>query len=219
MNRLLSPCSVASRFLSKHLVWLMTILLLMAISSQTQAAGLRIRGEVSAIDSHKQQQLMTIKTSSGQKIEVIMAPEYSVLLYRSIDFGAIPANAYLSIPSVPGPNNLRRALGINVFPEAMRGFHEGIGDWDLAANSKMTNATLAQAVKQTTGTKRTLTVKFGQEQQEILVPLATPITTFGPSQDHQINLGDKVVVFAAVEAGTITGQFVGVHENGQLPPI
>ena len=133
---------------------------------------------------------------------------------RSISF---PENAYLSIPAIDAGGGKLRALGVNVFPEAMRGFNEGFGDWDLTGDSSMTNATLAKLVS--SDGERALTVQFGEQSQQVLVPPGTPITTFGAAQGRTVDVGEKVVIFAKVAGGTLSGKFVGVHESGELPPI
>ncbi|CAM2892880.1 hypothetical protein [Moritella viscosa] len=196
---------------------LLVICLLVTLSfiSTANAEGLRIRGQLVKLDNN----FATIKTSSGQKIEIKLLDTLTVLLFKDIKFEDIPKNAYLSIPSVPFGENSRRALGINVFPEAMHGFNEGVGDWDLTSESKMTNATLAQVVNNTSNNERILLVRFGEETQKVLVPLTTKITTFAPSKNHRIKVGDNMIIFAKVSGCTLAGDLIAIHEKGTLPPI
>ena len=200
----------------KHTLALATLLFTaMSYTSTANAEGLRIRGELKTLSNN----LASVETSSGQRIDVILEPGYKVLLYKDVRFEDIPKNAYLSIPSIPAGPNKRRALGINIFPEAMRGFNEGLGDWDLTSDSKMTNATLAQVVNAKTQNGRELIVSFGDDKQHVLVPEQTQITTFGPTDTVSIKVGQQIVIFAQVAGGKLSGKFVGIHENGELPPI
>ncbi|TDF42206.1 hypothetical protein EYS14_05095 [Alteromonadaceae bacterium M269] len=204
-----------THFLKSTITIAALLLTVISYTPNANAEGLRIRGEIKKLKNN----LASIETTSGQKIEVILEPDYKVLLYKDIRFEDIPKNAYLSIPSIPAGKNKRRALGINIFPEAMRGFNEGLGDWDLTSDSKMTNATLAQVVNSSTKDGRELVVSFGAEKQQVIVPQHTQITTFGPVDNYEIKKGHNVVIFAQVAGGKLAGKFVGVHENGELPPI
>lgn len=191
----------------------LTITLFFCFIAEISAEGLRVRGELITLKGN----MATIKTSAGQNIDVALTHPYQILLYKDIALEDIPKGAYLSIPSVPTGNNKRRALGVNVFPEAMRGFNKGIGDWDLTADSKMTNATLAKLVS--SNSQREIIIRFGDDSQTIQVPPNTQITTFGPVDNRKLKIGQKIVVFAKVAGGNLSGKFVGIHENGKLPPI
>lgn len=187
-------------------------LLLVSASFEAGAEGLRIRGEITGIEGHR----VTVLNSSGQTLAVSV-PEPVVLLYRNIALDEIKDGAYISVPSVAVGDNERRALGVNQFPDAMRGVNEGFSAWDLTVESKMTNATVAQVVSR--GGERVLTVTYGEEEQTIVVPENVPVTRFGPAPDRKLAVGQMVVIFAHEDAGKLTGKFVGLHENGGLPPI
>ncbi|MEM7547957.1 MAG: hypothetical protein AAF367_20720 [Pseudomonadota bacterium] len=181
-------------------------------AASADAAGLRVRGEVVKIDG----QMVSVEASTGQIVDVAM-PEPVVLLYRDIKVEDIAPGAYIAAPTVAGADGTRRALGLVVFPEAMRGMNEGFKAWDLGTDSKMTNATVAQIVSR--GGARVFTVTYGGEEQTVQVPTAAPVTTFAPSPGTPLDLGMNVVIFADETGGTISGQYVGIHENGSLPPL
>ena len=202
-------------FLKQSLTLAALLLVSLSFVSSANAEGLRIRGEITALSNN----VASIETSSGQHIDVFLAPHVTVLLFKDVSFEDIPSNAYLSIPSVPAGPNKRRALGINIFPEGMRGANEGLSDWDLTSDSKMTNATLAKVISTNGKNNRELLVSFAGETQQILVPEGTQITSFSPTDKITITVGQKVVIFAQVADGKLTGGLVGIHENGELPPI
>lgn len=182
------------------------------VSATVHAAGLRVRGEVTAIEG----QMISVEAATGQVVEVSV-PEPVVLLYRDIDIEDIAPGAYVAAPTVASADGNRRALGLVVFPEAMRGLNEGFKSWDLGSDSKMTNATVAQIVAR--GTDRVFTVTYGDEEQLVEVPPSAPVTTFSPAADADIRIGMKVVIFAEQSGDAISGQYVGIHENGGLPPL
>ncbi|MEL6299423.1 MAG: hypothetical protein AAFQ45_12710 [Pseudomonadota bacterium] len=187
-------------------------LLSMSLSTAAEAAGVRVRGAIKAISDNS----VTVATSAGQDVKVKLANPV-VLLYRDIAFSEVPKNAYVAVPSIAAPDGARRALGLIVFPEKMRGLNEGFKAWDLGTESKMTNATLAKVTDK--GGERVLTVTYGATSQKVLVPRYVPITTFAPAPDRKLEVGLNVVIFADDKTGALTGKFVGVHENGDLPPI
>lgn len=177
-----------------------------------QADPMRVRGTVTAIDDST----VTVENSAGQTVDVTLQDPV-VLLYRDIPLSEVPDGAYLAIPSIAAEDGLRRAIGLIVFPEAMRGMDEGFKDWDLAPESGMTNATLGQILER--GGENVITVTFGDTEQTIFVPDAAPVTTFAPAPDLSVEEGLNVVIFADDADGSITGKFVGIHENGGLPPL
>ncbi|MEO1017316.1 MAG: hypothetical protein AAFY56_06440 [Pseudomonadota bacterium] len=176
------------------------------------ATELRVRGEVTSINGDT----VTVATPAGQAVDVTLS-EPVVLYYRDIPLDDIDAGAYIAVPSIAMPDGTRQALGLVVFPEAMRGMNEGFKPWDLTAESKMTNATVAQVVSR--GDERVLTVAYGEEEQTILVPEHAQVSTFAPAPEIAVETGQNVVIFADDSSGAIIGKFVGVHENGALPPV
>lgn len=183
------------------------------LSAQTAVADpLRVRGTIAAYEDS----VATVETAAGQTVEVNLT-EPMVLMYRDITLSDLPENAYIAVPSIDAPDGNRRALGVIVFPEQMRGMNEGFKVWDLGPESKMTNATVAQVIAR--GGENVLTVTFGDDEQTIYVPPSAPINSFAPAPEESINVGDNVVIFADDTDGFITGQFVGKHENGGLPPV
>ena len=185
---------------------------LVLMTGMVQAEGLRIRGEVTKINGD----VFTIQNSSGQSTDVTISQPV-VLEYRTITLDDIEPDAYVSVPSIALHNNTWRALGVSVFPEAMRGLNEGFSDWDLSSESKMTNATIGKVLSR--GGENVLTLSYGDTQQIVVVPETAPVTTFGPNPDRELKTGDLVVIFADGKDGRFSGKYVGVHEDGSLPPV
>lgn len=176
------------------------------------ADPLRVRGTITAIDGDT----VTVENAAGQSVDVALQDPV-VLLYRDIPLSDVPDNAYVAIPSIAAGDGERRALGLVVFPEAMRGTDEGFKDWDLTPESGMTNASVARITSR--GGENILTVTFGGEEQTVYVPPTAPITTFAPAPDLSVETGLNVVIFADDAGGALSGRFIGIHENGSLPPL
>lgn len=180
--------------------------------SAAVADPMRVRGTITGIEGNT----VTVENSAGQST-VVTLNEPVVLLYRDIPLSEVPENAYLAIPSIAAGDGQRRALGLVVFPEAMRGMDEGFKGWDLTPESGMTNATLAQVSAR--GGENILKVTYGEVEQTVFVPPTAPVTTFAPAPDMAVAAGQNVVIFADNSGGAVSGKFVGIHENGGLPPL
>lgn len=183
-----------------------------ALNVTAEAADLRVRGEVVKLDGA----IVAVASAAGQITEVNM-PEQVVLMYRDIPLEDIKDGDYVAIPSIAAADGTRKALGLVKFPDAMRGMNEGFKGWDLTPESKMTNATVATIVSNTAD--QVLTVKFGDEEQIVNVPGTAQVSTFAPAQGTSLEVGMNVVIFANDDSGQIAGKFVGIHENGGLPPL
>jgi hypothetical protein len=178
------------------------------------AADPHIRGQITAIEGD----VATVATTTGETVEVNMAPDLIVMLFKTIGIEDVKPGDYLSIPSVTGPDGVKQALAVNVFPEALKGAGEGVSDWDWGAESQMTNATLGGLV-QARGADFEMVVSYGGAEETIAVPESTPVTSFGPDPERSLAVGDNAVFFTDEEGGELTAARVGVSENGALPPI
>lgn len=189
-----------------------TVAVLVVTSSGFAAEGVRVRGEIVEVSGNQ----YTIVVVTGQQVQVSVA-EPMVLVYEDIPLDQVTGNSYVSVPSIPMDSETWRALGVTVFPEPMRGMNEGFADWDLTAQSKMTNATVGKVISR--GGERVLTLSYGESEQTVVVPETVPVTKFTPDPKHTVGTGDLVVVFAKKEGGKFKGKFIAVHKNGSLPPV
>jgi hypothetical protein len=179
-----------------------------------QSEAVRVRGTVTALGDG----VVTVQTSAGQSTKVSLAKDYRVLVYTPIKFADVAPNAYVAVASSPTADGGLRALGVVVFPEAMRGLNEGTKGWDLAPGSRMTNATVGQINKQGAGE---IVVTFGKgEEQKIQISDSTRVATFTAGDTAAIAVGAKVVVFATKESdGSHKSGMVGVGKDGYMPPV
>ena len=155
-------------------------------------------GEVTAIDG----EVATVKTVSGETVEVTMRPDFGMSVYHRITSDDLKPDDYLSIPSITAPDGGKQAVAISVFPAELHGVGEGESPWDLGEGSLMTNA--AFATMQAQGADHTIVVTYKGEQETVSVPEGTPIMAFGPAPDRKLAVGDTVIFFATEVDGKLT---------------
>ncbi len=187
---------------------------LFAMSSIALAADdPHIRGKVTSVNGD----VVTIETAAEQAVEVSMAKDYTLFVYTSLSFEDLKTDNYIGVPSVPAPGGGKRALAVVVFPDAMKGFNEGDGDWDLVPGSRMTNASLAKL--EGTASDRKITVSYKGDTETIEVPENAPVVTFAPDKERRLVVGDNAILFAKVEGDKLSAGLAGISKDGTLPPI
>ena len=164
-----------------------------------------------------------VTDKAGNQATVTLPAEVTVTEVAPIEPSAIKAGSYIGTAAVKQPDGTLRALEVHVFPEAMRGTGDGHRPYDLGPNSSMTNGTVEQAgaVTSVSGTQgRTLSVKYKDGEQRIVVPPEVPIVTFEPGQRDALTAGAHVVLFVRADAqGALTAQRVLVGKDGMVPPM
>lgn len=183
------------------------------VAAAPALAAPHVRGTVTAIEDG----VATVDTTAGETVEVDMAPDFTVMVFKAISIDDVKPDDYLSIPSVTAADGGKEALAINVFPEAMKGTAEGVSEWDIAPDSEMTNATVGKLESQ--GGDHTIVVSYNGEDETVSVPQDTPITTFGPDPSRTLAVGDKAVFFGKEEGGRYSAGRAAVAQDGSLPPI
>jgi len=160
---------------------------------QTQAAPptVRVRGTITAIDGG----VLTVKARDGAEMKLKLADNAPVNEIVKASLADVKTGAYVAVTGLPQPDGSQKALALFIFPEAQRGLAEGYRPWDFAANSTMTNATVDNQVKGVDG--QTLTVKYKDGEQKVLVTPTTEITGAARKSAADLKPGQKVTVFAA----------------------
>jgi hypothetical protein len=187
---------------------------LMVTAAVAQQAGVRIRGDVDALDGHT----LHVTSRSGEKMAVTLTPDATVTAIVPITLGDIKPGSYIGTAALPQPDGTLRALEVHVFPDALRGTGEGSRPFDLAAHSTMTNGTVGNVVG-TVG--RTLTVTYQGRKAVVNVPPDTPIVTYERGSVSMLTPGAHILIFGATRAadGTLNASRVSVGKNGLVPPM
>jgi hypothetical protein len=160
---------------------------------QTQAAPppVRVRATIEKIDGTT----LTVKARDGAEMKVKLADNAPVNEIVRASLADVKTGAYVAVTGMPQPDGSQKALAIFIFPAAQRGLAEGYRPWDFAPNSTMTNATIDNQTKGVDG--QTLTVKYKDGEQKVLVTPATEITAATKKSAADLKPGQKISVFAA----------------------
>jgi hypothetical protein len=139
--------------------------------------------------------VLTVKARDGSEMKLKLADNAPVNEVVKASLGDVKPGAYVAVTGMPQPDGSQKALAVYLFPEAQRGIGEGYRPWDFAPNSTMTNATVDSQIKGVDG--ETLTVKYKDGEQKVLVTPATEITVASRKSAADLKPGQKVTVFAA----------------------
>jgi hypothetical protein len=179
-----------------------------------QAEDVRLRGKVISLNTST----LWVKTREGMDAAVTLKPGWKVTGVAPASLADIKPGDFVGIASLPKPSEGEVAIEVLVFPASLKGTGEGSHQWDLKPGSTMTNATVANVVKDIDG--RTLTLAFQGGQKTISVAEGIPIVTFAPATDADLKPG--AAVFVPAESGTdgaLISEFVVVGANGLMPPM
>ena len=160
---------------------------------QTQAAPppVRVRATIEKVDGTT----LTVKARDGAEMTVKLADNAPVNEVVKASLADIKPGAYVAVTGMPQPDGSQKALALFVFAEAQRGLAEGHRPWDFAPNSTMTNATVDNQITAVDG--QTMTVKYKDGEQKVLVTPATEITAATKKSAADLKPGQKISVFAA----------------------
>ncbi|TPW30467.1 hypothetical protein FJU11_04945 [Pararhizobium mangrovi] len=161
---------------------------------------------------------LKVETKDGQTVKVGVDDKTKVAGLKKAEASDIGKGDFVGIASIPGKGGGSDAVEVLIFPAAMKGAGEGSYSWDLTDDSSMTNATVANAVKNVDGRKVTLTYNGGQEKT-ISIPKDTPIVTIAKATRDDLKKGNKVFVSASGMNGNDTASMIMVGNNGVAPPM
>ncbi len=181
--------------------------------AEDKKAELNIRGSVVNFTDAT----LKVKTREGETVDVALADGWQVASVANAKVSDIQPGDYVGIASLPKEQGGDGALEVLIFPPALRGAGEGSFGWDLKPNSSMTNATVADAVKDVDG--RTVTVSYHGKEKKISIPDGTPVVTIAPATKDDLVAG--AVVFIPAEkasSGTVAHRVI-VGKNGVVPPM
>jgi len=161
---------------------------------------------------------LRVKTREGTDAAVALKSGWKVTGVAPASLADIKPGDFVGIASLPKSSGGDGALEVLVFPAAMKGTGEGSYPWDLRPGSTMTNATVANAVKDIEGRSLTLAYKGGEKT--ISVAEGIPIVTFAPATEADLKPGADVFIPAQrADDGALASGFVVVGENGVAPPM
>jgi hypothetical protein len=192
------------------------LLLATSASFAQQPPPVRVRGTVEAVDGAT----LTVKSRDGQTTyKVKLTGDAAVRGIVKATVADIKDNSFIGVTGMPQADGSQKAVEIHIFPEPMRGTGEGHRPWDLAPNSTMTNATVAQMVKAVDGD--VITLKYKDGEKKIVVTPQTEIVTYVPGSKDELKPGAKIFIAGAAKKddGTLEAASVSVGRDGITPPM
>jgi hypothetical protein len=185
-----------------------------AFAQDAKQEPTRIRGTVVSFDAD----VLKVKTRKGDVVDVALADGAKVAGVARAAITDIKVGDYVGIASLPKSRGGDGALEVLIFPPAMKGTGEGSFGYDLKPNSSMTNATVADAVKDVNG--QNLTVSYHGRDKQISVGEGTPVVTLAAATKADLKPGAVVFILAEKSsAGAVSTHQIVVGTNGVVPPM
>ena len=177
------------------------------------AAGptVRVRGTIQSMPGPAGP-AMIVRDRSGELVALALPANVVVNEVYAIALADIQAGSYIGVGAMPQADGSQRAVAVTVFPEAARGTAEGHSPFDLAPQSTMTNATVADMVGSADGRRLRLRYKDGEKM--IIVPPGAPVVSFRPGDQSLLVPGASVSLTAREVNGQPTVVRVNAGRNG-----
>lgn len=184
-----------------------------AHAEDTKAKRINVRGSILSYSGST----LKVKTREGEMLDVALADDWKVSSVAAAKVTDIKPGDFVGIASLPKEGGGDGALEVLILPPAMKGTGEGSYGWDLKPDSSMTNATVADAVKDVDG--RTVTVSYHGKEKRISIPEGTPVVTLAPATKEDLVAGEVVFIPAEKTPTGATAHQVLVGKNGVVPPM
>ena len=188
----------------------LALLLGASIATAQAPQVVRVRATIEGVDGA----MLTAKARDGATMKIKLADNAPVNEVVKASLSDIKPNSFVAVTGVPQPDGSQKAVAVVIFPEAMRGVGEGHRPWDYESNSTMTNATVDNEVTGVDG--QTLTVKYKDGEQKIVVTPTTEITTFAKKSAADLKPGQKIFIPGAKKLpdGTLDAPNVAFGDYG-----
>jgi len=160
---------------------------------------------------------LVIKERSGKVMSLTMPDETGVVEVIPTDITSIQPGSFIGTAALTRADGKLEALEVVVFPEAARGSGEGHYPWDLKPDSSMTNATVADLARSSSG--RTLVLRYKEGEKTVIVADGVPIVTFRSGDRTLIVPGAKVFIVADVSDDQFIVRRLMIGRNGFTPPM
>jgi hypothetical protein len=184
---------------------------LFVVSAQAQQPQ-RVRGTIENADASS----ITVKQAEGPDLTVKLADNVQVFGVVPAKLGDIKAGDFVGVGAMPQPDGSQKAIQIMIFSESQRGTGEGFRPWDRPGTT-MTNGTVDTTAASVDG--QTLTVKYKDGQQKILVSPDATIRAYVVGDKSELKPGAQIAIVRADKAadGTLSTGRVNVGRSGVVP--
>lgn len=170
------------------------------------------------IDNVSETQLR-ITDRKGEKVAVKLTDQTRVFSVSKGSTADIKPDSFIGTAAIPQADGSLKALEVHVFAPSLRGTGEGHSPWESADGeiNTMTNGTIGTLVN---ANGRTLTVKYGNQQKNVIVPDDTPIVTIDPGDRSLLKPGTHIVLFSTTDdKGERVATRISAGKDGTVPPM
>jgi hypothetical protein len=190
-----------------------TFAMLAIMQSAGAADRVRISGTIESLNGDT----LMVKSLDGKEIMVMMKPGLNVMGIKNASVADIKPGDFVGVGSQPTQSGINGAVQVVIFPASMKGTGEGDRAWSVRPNGSMTNATVADAVKDVNG--RVLTLAYQGGQRKISIPDGTTIVALSPATRDDLKAGAGVSVQGqGGDDNMVTADAVRVGIAGATPP-
>jgi len=156
-------------------------------------------------------------------VAVKITDQTKIASLETAELSDITPGLFVGTAAIPQPDGTLKALEVHIFPESMRGTGEGYRPFPQFKQGTMTNATITNILGTegaVTDSGLTLTLKYKDGQQTVVVPKGTPIVLLGQGDAAMLKQGAKVSVTGAVDSnGAVAATRILVGLDGATPPL
>lgn len=189
-----------------------------ATAAAADSPPVHLRGAIQSVTGQ------SFSMSGGSApVAVKVTNETHITSLEAAQLEDITPGLFVGTAAIPQPDGTLKALEVHIFPETMRGTGEGYRPFPQVAQGTMTNATISNIVGTqgaVTDNGLTLTLKYKDGQQTVVVPKGTPVVLLGQGDAAMLKQGAKVSVTGAKDAsGAVTATRILVGLDGATPPI
>jgi len=194
---------------------LATVLASLSLPAFAQSGGtpMNIRGTVDKLDG----KTLTVTTREGPKATVTLNPDAAISYAVKKSLSDIKTGDFIACTSVKGADGKLHALEVHLFPPG-RHPAEVQRPYDLAPDSLMTNATVAEVGSVSQG--KTLTVTVKDSKSVIEVGPDVPVVMAVRGDVSLLKPGAAVFIAAVKKAdGSLSTGRITAEKNGVKPPM
>jgi len=193
-----------------------SLLALPAFPASAQSGGntpVNVRGTIDKLSGD----VLTVNSREGQKVPIKINSDVQISSVLKRSLSDIKPGDYIASTSMRGADGKLHALEIHIFPPGRKP-GEGQRPYDLAPNSLMTNASVAQVANVTQG--KVFTVTYKGSKDDVVVGPEVPVVTYGPGDKSLLKPGATVFVAAQKKPdGSMVTSRITAEKDGVKPPM
>jgi hypothetical protein len=172
-----------------------------------------LRGTIDKVEGDK----LMLNAREGTKLTVVLPADVRIAGTENKTLADIKDGTYVASTSVKGPDGKLHAMEVHLLGSAPpRNLNQRA--YDLAPNSLMTNAQVAQVSE--VGKGGEITVTYEDKKEVVVVSPETPIVMATPGDKSLLKPGATVFIAATKGAdGTLTATRIAAEKDGVKPPM